>query len=84
MIWMPLYVRDEAVNRLAGKVQKAIGAATKTEAVRIALERLLRDEERKIPFSERLKLLQEQTLALGTADPDFDEMAYTDRMWGNS
>jgi antitoxin VapB len=81
---MPLYVRDEGVNRLAGDVQKAIGATTKTEAVRIALERLLQEREKKIPFRERLKLLQERTRALGKDRSDFDEKAFLDEMWGDT
>jgi antitoxin VapB len=80
---MGLYVRDESVNRLAEEVQKAIGAATKTEAVRIALERILEAQQRKVPFSERLKKLQAETLALGDSDPDFDQKAYRDEMWGD-
>lgn len=80
---MALYVRDENVNRLAGEVQRAIGAPTKTDAVRIALEKLLQEQERKLPFSERLKKLQAETLALGKPDPDFDRKAFTDEMWGD-
>lgn len=79
---MGLYVRDESVNRLAEEVQKAIGVATKTEAVRVALERVLEAERRKPRFSERLKKLQARAEALGENDPDFDLKAFRDEMWG--
>jgi antitoxin VapB len=80
---MGLYVRDESVNRLAEEVRKTLGARTKTEAVRLALETLLREQRRKTPFSERIKDLQAKTLALGKPDPNFDQKAFTDDMWGN-
>lgn len=80
---MPLYVRDEQVNRLAEKVRKTLGAATKTDAVRVALERVLLEQKNAVPLRERLKQIQRRTLELGKADPDFDEKAFTDRMWGN-
>jgi antitoxin VapB len=80
---MSLYVRDESVNRLAEQVRKTIGARTKTDAVRVALEKLLQEHEAKPPFSERLKALQAKTRALGEPDPHFDEKAFTDEMWGN-
>ena len=80
---MGLYVRDESVNLLAEKARKTIGARTKTEAVRVALEKLLDEHQPKAPFSERLKTLQARTRALGEPDPSFDRKAYTDEMWGN-
>lgn len=79
---MPLYVRDENVNRLAEKARRTIGAASKTEAVRVALEELIRRQAPATPLRERLKRIQAQTLALGKPDPDFDRKAYSDRMWG--
>lgn len=80
---MGLYVRDEGVNQLAEQVRKAIGARTKTEAVRLALANLLQEQRRKTLFSERIKDLQAKTLALGKPDPDFDRKRFTDEMWGD-
>lgn len=80
---MGLYVRDESVNRLAEQVRKAIGARTKTEAVRLALKMLLQEHEARPPFSERIKALQARTRALGEPDPNFDQKTFTDEMWGN-
>ena len=80
---MGLYVRDEGVNQLAEQVRKTIGARTKTDAVRLALEKLLLEQTRKVPFSERIKDLQAKTLALGKPDPNFDRQAFTDEMWDN-
>jgi len=44
---MALYVKDEEVDRLAREVQAAYGVKTKTEAVRIALQRALDQTEAK-------------------------------------
>lgn len=79
---MGLYVRDESVNRLAEKLRRTLGAKTKTDAVRTALEHMLREAEQPKPLRARLKRIQAATLALGTPDPDFDEKAYADSMWG--
>jgi antitoxin VapB len=80
---MPLYVSDEEVNRLAGEVQQVIGAATKTDAVRVALEELLAQRKAKKPLLDRLKAIEERARRLGTPDPDFGEKAFSDRMWGH-
>lgn len=80
---MSLYVRDESVNRLAEQLRKALGVRTKTDAVRLALETMLRAEARKAPLGKRLKAIQQLTLAEGNVDADFDEKAYSDRMWGH-
>ena len=78
---MGLYVRDESVNQLAEQARRTIGVRTKTEAVRLALEKLLDEHQAKPPFSERLKSLQARTRALGEPDPNFDRKAFTDEMW---
>lgn len=41
---MPLYIKDDAIDRLARRYQALTKAATKTEAVRLALQKAL-DEE---------------------------------------
>ncbi|OJF94463.1 hypothetical protein AX760_09630 [Pararhizobium antarcticum] len=81
---MPLYVRDESVNDLAAQAQRVLKTRTKTEAIRIALERAISTEENRPPLMERLKKIQDQAAALGPVDPDFDQKAYLDEMWGNN
>ena len=81
---MALYVRDEDVDRLAGEVQRALGTKTKTEAVRLALQRTLDEKKKEIPLMDRLKAIQAEARRLGNPDPDFDEKAYTDMMWGDT
>ncbi len=41
---MPLYIKDDAIDRLARRYQVLTKAPTKTEAVRLALQKAL-DEE---------------------------------------
>lgn len=85
---MPLYVRDERVNQLAEQAQKILKAPTKTDAIRQALERVVETSEasapaEKPPLAERLKAIQDEVKRLGTPNPDFDEKAFLDEMWGN-
>ncbi|MGF9565788.1 type II toxin-antitoxin system VapB family antitoxin [Neorhizobium sp. JUb45] len=77
---MSLYIRDPKVNALADEVMRYLGTKTKTEAVRLALESVLREAHEK-PLKERIKPLQERYAALGPKDPDFDEKAFMDEMW---
>ncbi len=44
---MPFYISDKKVNALANEVKRQLGTKTKEEAIRIALENLLKqaDEE---------------------------------------
>lgn len=84
---MPLYVRDERVNQLAEQAQKILKAPTKTDAIRQALERVVETSEasestEKPPLAERLKAIQDEVKRLGTPNPDFDEKAFLDEMWG--
>jgi len=80
---MALYVRDEDVDRLATEVKQAYGSRTKTEAVRMALERALDEKRKELPLRERLKALQEETRRISNPIPDFDDKAYFDEMWGD-
>lgn len=79
---MPLFVKDEHVNELAIRAQKLLGTASKTEAVRIALERVLQERANAVPLRDRLNDIQRRTLALGTPDPKFDDKALMDELWG--
>ena len=80
---MALYVKDEEVDRLAEEVQAAYGVKTKTEAVRIALKRALEQPEKKAELRRKLAALQAEVRRIGNPDPNFDEKAYTDMMWGD-
>ncbi|WP_275790188.1 type II toxin-antitoxin system VapB family antitoxin [Pararhizobium gei] len=80
---MPLYVRDESVNDLAIKAQRLMKTKTKTEAIRISLERAISTEENRPPLMERLKKIQDEFAAFEPRDRDFDQKAYLDEIWGN-
>ena len=59
---MPLNIRSEEVNRLAGKLA-ARKHISKTDAVKLALENELRRLDEAQPLRERLRPLQERVLA---------------------
>lgn len=59
---MPLNIRNEAVNQLAGKLA-ARKHMTKTDAVRAALENELRRLDEAVPLKERLRPLQDRVLS---------------------
>ncbi len=80
---MALYVKDTEVDRLAEEVRTAYGLKTKTEAVRIALRRALDAPESRATLRGKLEELQAEVRRIGNPDPDFDEKAYTDLMWGD-
>lgn len=80
---MPLYVRDEEVNELVERAQKVIGAATKTETVRVAVQKLLNEEKAKLPLRERLLAVRAHAARLGQPDPEFDDKKFFDEMWGH-
>ena len=80
---MPLYIRDNGVDELAGELQVALKAASKTEAVRIALRHELDRTRQELPIRQRLAKALELADAIGPADPEFSMKAFTDDMWGN-
>jgi antitoxin VapB len=80
---MALYVKDEEVDRLAEEVQAAYGVKTKTEAVKIALKRALEQPDKKAEMMRKLEAVQARIRLISNPDPDFDEKAYTDMMWGD-
>ncbi|MBB5274057.1 type II toxin-antitoxin system VapB family antitoxin [Rhizobium rosettiformans] len=81
---MPLYVRDERVNQLAEQAQKILKAPTKTDAIRQALERVVEADEQRPPLAERLEKIKQRYQAMGSDDPDFDQEAFLDEMWGDT
>lgn len=81
---MPLYVRDERVNALAEEARTILKAPTKTEAIRLALQRLIEEERAKPSLGERVARLREKyALAEHASLQSFDDKAFLDRMWGD-
>ncbi|MDP4025826.1 type II toxin-antitoxin system VapB family antitoxin [Methylobacterium sp. NEAU 140] len=56
---MPLNIRSEAVNELAGRLASQLGVS-KTEAVRIALVQEIDRRDKAVPLVERLKPLLDE------------------------
>ena len=79
---MPLYVKSDDVAALAEQYREIIGAASKTEALRLALTRQIAAERRATPLATRVVALQDDVARLGPTDPDFDAKAFLDEMWG--
>lgn len=80
---MALYIKDDAVDELAAKVQKATGARSKTDAVRTALTHELERIAAGQNFDTRNADLLAKADAFGQRDPDFDMKQFTDEMWGD-
>lgn len=80
---MPLYIRDPEVDILAEKVRTALGARTKTDAVRAALEAALTQAVAQQDFDLRNAKAMALADSLGAPNPAFDMKAFTDEMWGN-
>ncbi|WP_377297324.1 type II toxin-antitoxin system VapB family antitoxin [Rhizobium sp. SGZ-381] len=78
---MSLYIRDPKVDALAGELMQRLGAKSKTEAVRRALENELKRENEKVPLAERVRKYQRAIAALGPADPTYDHKAHMDEDW---
>lgn len=78
---MPLYIRDDEVDLLAGRLQKQAGLKTKTEAVRLALTHELGRIEAAQPIEDRIARSMAMADAMGTGESDFDMKAFTDEMW---
>ena len=78
---MPLFIKDDTVDDLAARVKAMTGAATKTDAVRRALEAQIEAENTRVPLIERLRALQVKAEEIGPVDPEFSQKAFTDAMW---
>jgi antitoxin VapB len=72
---MPLNIRNEMVNQLAGRVA-ARRRVSKTEAVRVALENELRRLDRTTPLRERVRPLQERVLSWPSSGLEADKAFY--------
>jgi antitoxin VapB len=78
---MSLYIRDPEIDALALRVQTAIDAPTKTEAIRIALVNELERVRTAASRRERIHTLQQAVQALGPDTPDFDMKSFMDEGW---
>ena len=78
---MPLNIRDEKVNALAGELA-ARKHISKTDAVKLALQNELRRENEKLPLRERLRPLQQQVKALPETGLEADK-AFFDALSGD-
>lgn len=81
---MPLYIKDDAVNHLAMKYQRATGAASKTEAVRMALEEALDRLHRNTPLMDRMLELQKIADGIGEVDLTKEPKDLSDDIWDAS
>lgn len=78
---MPLYIKDETVDDLAIRYQKATGAASKTAAVRNALIEGLKQYQNAPSLKERIEELQIQADEIGPVDPGFSMKKFSDDLW---
>ena len=79
---MPLYIRDEEVNDLAGELAKVAGL-NKTDAVRRALEHELDALSRKETLAQRIAPIQEQARRLGLRPRTESDKALMDELSGD-
>ncbi|NLS04556.1 type II toxin-antitoxin system VapB family antitoxin [Rhizobium sp. P32RR-XVIII] len=78
---MALYIRDSEVDNLANEIQRLTKAATKTDAVRLALQNELARARQALPLQDRLERAKAMADAMGPSDPAFDMKSFTDTMW---
>jgi antitoxin VapB len=79
---MALYIRDAEVDALAIRVQRAMRAKTKTDAVRLALQHELERRMDVASIDEKLAEAIALANAMGPGDPAFDQKKFMDEMWG--
>jgi antitoxin VapB len=75
-----LYIRDAGVAALADKLQKAMRAPSKTEAVRRALKQALANVDNEKSIDELLAPALAAADKLGPARPGFDYKAFKDEL----
>ncbi|HWK47790.1 MAG TPA: type II toxin-antitoxin system VapB family antitoxin [Stellaceae bacterium] len=74
---MPLNIRDEEVNHLAGRLADRTHT-TKTDAVKRALQNELRRLDATVPLAEKLRALQDRLLARPATGLEADKAFYDD------
>lgn len=80
---MPLYIRDNGVDELAVEVMRAIGARSKTDAVREALRSKLESVKAQTPLLARIEPILDEVEQLGCENRAFDMKRFTDELWGD-
>ena len=80
---MALFIRDDEVDALAEEAKALLKAPSKKEAVRQALEEIVRQHKEKLPLRDRLQRSMDLARAIGPKDPDFDMKKFMDEMWGD-
>lgn len=79
---MALFIKDQTVDALAERYQAAIKAKTKTEAVRQALERALRDPDAKQDYVDRMVAWSKAFNArTQQSETEYDEKAFIDSLY---
>ncbi|MEJ7014777.1 type II toxin-antitoxin system VapB family antitoxin [Sinorhizobium meliloti] len=79
---MALYIKDSSVDHLAEQVRVRLGARTKTDAVRAALQHELQRVKSKTPLRERLAAVRQRAREeLGPPVPDIDMKKLMDELW---
>ena len=79
---MPLYIRDDEVNELAEKFRVLVGARSKTEAVRRALQEQIASLTAKETLTERIRRIQSRAAAQGLRPDGSDDKSLMDDLSG--
>ena len=79
---MPLYIKDPHVTELAETLRRLTRAPSKTDAVRVALERAIEATTNQIPLATRLRDAVAIARRIGPTNAAFDQKAFSDAMWG--
>lgn len=79
---MPLNIRNEEVNALATKLA-ARKHISKTEAVKLALEKELRRTDKEVPLLERIKIIQDRLAAYPDGEGVVINKAFFDELSGD-
>ncbi|MEF2074651.1 type II toxin-antitoxin system VapB family antitoxin [Consotaella aegiceratis] len=80
---MPLYIRDDSVNNLAEELARVSMAASKTEAVRLALQHELERLAAQESLVQKVATLQERAASHGLRTDGFDDKPLMDELSGN-
>jgi antitoxin VapB len=79
---MPLYIKDSSVDDLAEQVRVSLGARTKTEAVRAALQHELERASSETPLRDKLAGLRARAREqLGPPITGVDMKKLMDDLW---
>jgi len=79
---MPLNIRNEEVNELATKLA-ARKNISKTEAVKLALEKELRLTDKEVPLLERIKIIQDRLATYPDREGVVIDKAFFDELSGD-